>query len=227
MPSASVAVTSAEMGPGASATISFRTSLNARPVFATSEGLVVTPSHRPRASAFLISPTSAESMKNCMRGHLRGGRPIAHPRALPQGARKCYMRGPMASRPKARVVRLPRPRAKRPARPSDRALLEYGRTVLDAEAPRDRRGPARRPVRRGGPLGARRAAAASSSPGWASRGSSPRRSPPRSPRPARPPTTSTPPRRPTAISAGSRRTTSSSRSRTPARRRRSSACCRR
>jgi arabinose-5-phosphate isomerase len=40
----------------------------------------------------------------------------------------------MASRPKARVVRLPRSRAKRPARASDRALLEYGRTVLDAEA---------------------------------------------------------------------------------------------
>ena len=40
----------------------------------------------------------------------------------------------MASRPKARVVRLPRSRAKPPARSSDRSLLDYGRTVLDAEA---------------------------------------------------------------------------------------------
>ena len=66
IPSASVAVTSAEIGPGTSAAISFSTSPNERPVLATSEGLVVTPSHRPRDSAFLISPTSAESMKNCM-----------------------------------------------------------------------------------------------------------------------------------------------------------------
>src|SRR6266496_1018738 len=66
MPSKSTAVTSADTGPGTRDVISFRTSENLRPVFATSEGLVVTPSQRPIASAFLISPTSAESMKNCI-----------------------------------------------------------------------------------------------------------------------------------------------------------------
>jgi arabinose-5-phosphate isomerase len=39
----------------------------------------------------------------------------------------------MAGRPKARVVRLPRARAKRPGR-GTRELLEYGRTVIAAEA---------------------------------------------------------------------------------------------
>jgi arabinose-5-phosphate isomerase len=39
----------------------------------------------------------------------------------------------MASRPKARVVRLPKPRARRAAR-SRRDLLDYGRTVLAAES---------------------------------------------------------------------------------------------
>jgi arabinose-5-phosphate isomerase len=39
----------------------------------------------------------------------------------------------MASRTKARVVRLPRPRAKAPSRPRV-DLLAYGRTVVAAEA---------------------------------------------------------------------------------------------
>jgi arabinose-5-phosphate isomerase len=40
----------------------------------------------------------------------------------------------MANRPKARVVRLPRRRASRSARPPAKGFLEYGRTVIAAEA---------------------------------------------------------------------------------------------
>ncbi len=68
-----------------------------------------------------------------------------------------------------------------------RSLLEYGRTVIAAEAAAIQASPpARRELRRGGPLdpglqGARRRHRA-----WGSPASWPRRSPPRSPRPVRP-----------------------------------------
>ena len=66
IPSYSVAVTSADTGPLTTSQISNRTSLNLRPVLATSDGLVVTPSTRPMAAASLISFMSAVSMKNFM-----------------------------------------------------------------------------------------------------------------------------------------------------------------
>jgi len=51
--------------------MSWMTSLNARPVLATSEGLVVTPSTTPIRVASRISATSAESMKIFMSVVLR------------------------------------------------------------------------------------------------------------------------------------------------------------
>ena len=60
--------TSAETGPGTKSQISSKTSRNLRPVRATSDGLVVTPSTRPMAVASLISLTSAVSMKNFIPG---------------------------------------------------------------------------------------------------------------------------------------------------------------
>ena len=59
-------VTSAETGPFTMSQISSSTSRNLRPLLATSDGLVVTPSTRPIAVASLISFTSAVSMKNFM-----------------------------------------------------------------------------------------------------------------------------------------------------------------
>ena len=64
IPSASVAVTSAETGPSTTEQISATTSVNLRPVLATSDGLVVTPSSMPVAASALISSMSAVSIKN-------------------------------------------------------------------------------------------------------------------------------------------------------------------
>src|SRR3954470_499674 len=61
-----VPTTSADTGPFTMSQISSRTSLNLRPVLATSDGLVVTPSTSPMAAASRISLTSAVSMKNFM-----------------------------------------------------------------------------------------------------------------------------------------------------------------
>jgi hypothetical protein len=63
-----VETTSAETGPLTTSQISSSTSRNLRPVLATSDGFVVTPSTRPMAAASLISRTSAVSMKNCTSG---------------------------------------------------------------------------------------------------------------------------------------------------------------
>ena len=64
----SVAATSALTGPGTIAQISATTSMKLRPLLATSDGLVVTPSTRPVAARSLMSATSAVSMKNFMAG---------------------------------------------------------------------------------------------------------------------------------------------------------------
>ena len=62
----SVAVTSALTGPGTMPQISAKTSKKSRPVLATSEGLVVTPSTKPVEARSWISATSAVSTKNFM-----------------------------------------------------------------------------------------------------------------------------------------------------------------
>src|SRR5690554_834832 len=62
-----VACTSALMGPSTMAAISAITSFRGRPVFATREGFVVTPSITPIAAASRISFRSAVSMKIFMR----------------------------------------------------------------------------------------------------------------------------------------------------------------
>src|SRR5229473_313794 len=74
-PSASIvgkssAATSALTGPGTIAQISRTTSRKLRPVLATSEGLVVTPSTSPVAVRSAISARSAVSMKNFIRAAL-------------------------------------------------------------------------------------------------------------------------------------------------------------
>src|SRR5438046_8787591 len=66
MPDASVLTTSALMGPSTIEQISRSTLSKSRPVFATSEGLVVTPSRIPQLCAPPISATSAVSMKRLM-----------------------------------------------------------------------------------------------------------------------------------------------------------------
>ena len=68
MPSWSVAVTSAETGPGVRAQISAITSAIRRPDLATRLGLVVTPSTSPASARERISETSAVSTKNFMGG---------------------------------------------------------------------------------------------------------------------------------------------------------------
>ena len=75
----SVAATSAETGPSTIAQISLVTSRMSRPDFMISEGLVVTPSIRPRSLSSLISPTSAVSTKNFM----------SHSQAAPAGTARC------------------------------------------------------------------------------------------------------------------------------------------
>ena len=67
MPSHAVSVTSADTGPGTSRVISVMTSLMLRPVRATREGLVVTPSTSPVAASSAIWPVSAVSTNSCMR----------------------------------------------------------------------------------------------------------------------------------------------------------------
>jgi hypothetical protein len=64
---ASSETTSALIGPSTIERISSSTSRNLRPVLATSDGFVVTPSTMPISWALRISPTSAVSMKNFMR----------------------------------------------------------------------------------------------------------------------------------------------------------------
>src|SRR5437879_3837045 len=66
MPDASVLTTSALMGPSTIEQISRSTLSKSRPVFATSEGLVVTPSRIPQLCASRSSATSAVSMKRFM-----------------------------------------------------------------------------------------------------------------------------------------------------------------
>jgi hypothetical protein len=68
MSSYSVAVTSAETGPGVMAQISAITSAILRPDLAMRLGLVVTPSTRPASARDRISDTSAVSTKNFMGG---------------------------------------------------------------------------------------------------------------------------------------------------------------
>src|SRR5512140_1623632 len=121
------------MGPGTSETISFSTSSKLRPTFATSDGLVVTPSQSPMASACLISRRSAESMKNCMESPFLN--PIHSGGALPAATAQkvLYRSRHMAPRPRARVVRRKR-RAAAPSSLRDRDLIESGRTVIAAEA---------------------------------------------------------------------------------------------
>src|ERR1700685_1278110 len=60
---ASVATTSALIGPSTISQISFSTSWYGRPVLAMSDGLVVTPSMSPQLAASRISATSAVSIK--------------------------------------------------------------------------------------------------------------------------------------------------------------------
>ena len=62
----SVAATSAETGPSTMSQISLVTSAMLRPDFRISDGLVVTPSSRPRSLSSRISLTSAVSTKNFM-----------------------------------------------------------------------------------------------------------------------------------------------------------------
>ncbi len=62
----SVAVTSAETGPATMSQISLVTSAILRPDLRISDGLVVTPSSRPRSLSSRISFTSAVSTKNFM-----------------------------------------------------------------------------------------------------------------------------------------------------------------
>jgi len=64
LPGASVLTTSALTGPSTMAHTSRRTTSKSRPVLATSDGLVVTPSRMPQLWASRISPTSAVSMKS-------------------------------------------------------------------------------------------------------------------------------------------------------------------
>ena len=64
--SASVAVTSAETGPGTTLQISAIVSSIGRPAFMMREGLVVTPSSKPVSANALISSMSAVSAKNFM-----------------------------------------------------------------------------------------------------------------------------------------------------------------
>ena len=66
IPGASVLTTSALTGPSTMPQISRSTVSKSRPVFATREGLVVTPSRTPQLCASRISPTSAVSMKSFM-----------------------------------------------------------------------------------------------------------------------------------------------------------------
>ncbi len=73
MPGASVLTTSALTGPSTRAQISCSTVSKSRPVFATSDGLVVTPSSTPQLAASRISPTSAVSMKSFIRDPPGGG----------------------------------------------------------------------------------------------------------------------------------------------------------
>jgi hypothetical protein len=61
-----VAATSALTGPGTTAQISAMMSVNFLPVFATRDGLVVTPSSSPLEASDLISAVSAVSTKNFM-----------------------------------------------------------------------------------------------------------------------------------------------------------------
>src|SRR5229473_1701036 len=79
----SVAATSALTGPGTIAQISRTTSRKLRPLFATSDGLVVTPTTRPVAARSRISARSAVSIKNFMRdpSPLRLNPPAAGARA--------------------------------------------------------------------------------------------------------------------------------------------------
>ncbi len=60
----SVAVTSAETGPSTIEQISLVTSTMSRPAFRINDGLVVTPSSRPRSFSSRMSFTSAVSTKN-------------------------------------------------------------------------------------------------------------------------------------------------------------------
>jgi hypothetical protein len=62
-----VPMTSADTGPLTTSQISSNTSRNFLPVFATSDGLVVTPSTSPMEAASLTSRMSAVSMKNFTR----------------------------------------------------------------------------------------------------------------------------------------------------------------
>src|SRR5690242_6036992 len=66
MPVAFVLTTSALTGPSTIAQISRSTVSKSRPVFATSDGFVVTPSRMPQLCASRISATSAVSMKSFM-----------------------------------------------------------------------------------------------------------------------------------------------------------------
>ena len=66
MPSVSMAVTSAEIGPSHIDAISATTCLKSLPLFFISEGFVVTPSRMPHEAISLISSTSAVSKKNSM-----------------------------------------------------------------------------------------------------------------------------------------------------------------
>ncbi len=81
--------------------MSWITSRNARPVLATSEGLVVTPSTTPMAAASRISLTSAESMKIFMgslllsRGFARAETAWGHSTASPRVTKgACGRAGP-------------------------------------------------------------------------------------------------------------------------------------
>ena len=134
IPSWSTAVTSAETGPGTSAVISFSTSLNLRPVLATSDGLVVTPSQSPMARAFLISPTSAESMKNCM--VLSSGWSLAGLYAGGPTRRNGPQRGigPRRWRTAEKGLLARGAPVRGPRRQAPRRPLRYGRTVLATEA---------------------------------------------------------------------------------------------
>src|ERR1043166_1743731 len=82
--------TSAEISPSTMATISCSSSLNGLPAFATSDGLVVTPSSSPIAAASRISLMLPVSMKIFMVAtflRLRCTEPLANARRNPVGER--------------------------------------------------------------------------------------------------------------------------------------------
>ena len=105
MPAASAATTSALTGTPAASQMRFRTARGSAPVFASSEGLVVTPSMMPSGTRASISATSAVSANSFMAfSERRRGRPRLTP------ARR---RSPARRRPRPRPRPGPRARAVR------------------------------------------------------------------------------------------------------------------